>query len=112
MWITHDPWYEIEIKKIKFQMRDLVKKKQQCSIKKPELIWINSQGNLVERKLKKWQSSMINNLILNDKIKKKSMSWEKSPGKNIRVIRINSTNEIEIKKNRLIKKRASKKNQS
>jgi hypothetical protein len=55
---------------------------------------------------------MINNLILNDKIKKKSMSWEKSPGKNIRVIRINSTNEIEIKKNRLIKKRASKKNQS
>jgi hypothetical protein len=57
------------------------KKKQQCSIKKPELIWINSQGNLVERKLKKWQSSMINNLILNDKIKKNQCHEKKAQGK-------------------------------
>jgi hypothetical protein len=49
--------------------------------KKPELIWINSQGNLVERKLKKWQSSMINNLILNDKIKKNQCHEKKAQGK-------------------------------
>jgi hypothetical protein len=81
MWITHDPWYEIEIKKIEFQMRDLVKKKTTMFNKKPELIWINSQGNLVERKLKKWQSSMINNLILNDKIKKNQCHEKKAQGK-------------------------------
>jgi hypothetical protein len=40
MWLTHDSWYEIEIKKTEFQIRDLVKKNQ-CSIKKHKKTWAN-----------------------------------------------------------------------
>ena len=46
------------------------------------------------------------------KLKKNQCHEKKTKGKIFELIRINSTNEIEIKKNRLIKEGTSKKNQS